>query len=301
MPSTPLVSVGVPVYNGELFLARALDSLLTQDMEDFEIVIADNASTDSTEQISRDYADRDARIRYHRNPRNLGLAKNFNLTFKLSTGKYFKWATHDDWHSSESLRLCVERLEACPSAGLCATGVAVVDEVGTQVGEWIPSVDLTTTPRMRMRMLLRTLGETHPMYGLLRASVLARTALMRSYVGSDRTLLAHLSLLAPMVHTPAVLHYYTVSATARQNYRPSLTYDPANAGRLPLRTWRLIGEHLRLVAQSGLSPADKVALAKDVLARFGVRDFRLLAAESYHTGRILITRARPRVPGRSRA
>lgn len=301
MPSTPLVSVGVPVYNGELFLSRAVDSLLAQDMEDFEIVISDNASTDSTEQISRAYARRDARIRYHRNPRNLGLAKNFNLAFMLSTGKYFKWAAHDDWHRPESLRLCVERLEAYPSAGLCATGVAIVDEFGTQIDEWVPPVDLATPPpRRRVQLLLRTLGETHPMYGLLRSSVLARTALMRSYVGSDRTLLAHLSLLAPMVDTPEVLHYYTVSATARQNYRPSLTYDPANAGRLPLRTWRLIREHLKLVARSGLSPADKAALAGDVLARFGVRDFRRLAAEAYHTGRILIARAQRRVAGQAR-
>ena len=93
---TPRVSLGFPVYNGERYLAAALDSLLGQTFRDLEVVICDNASTDRTAELCAAYAARDARVRYHRNPTNLGAAPNFNRTFELSRGEYFKWAAHDD-------------------------------------------------------------------------------------------------------------------------------------------------------------------------------------------------------------
>jgi glycosyltransferase involved in cell wall biosynthesis len=288
----PLVTVGVPVYNGERYLARALDSLLTQTFDDFEIVICDNASQDSTPRICETYAERDPRVRFHRNPDNLGLAGNYNRTFELARGDYFKWATHDDWHAPRSLELTVKALEAHPTASLCATGVAIVDEDGTEFDRWTPTVDLLAPPAyQRMHRLLWSMGETHPMYGLLRSSALGQTQLMQSYVGSDRTMLSELCLLGPIVQIPDVLHYYTISATARRGYRPSLTYDPANATRLPLRTWRLIAEHLRLVWRSRLSATQRLYLAGSVLGRFAVRDARRLAAEGYYTVRILTSRA----------
>src|SRR5687768_698587 len=80
----PRVSLGMPVYNGEPFIVEALDSLLAQTFEDFEIVICDNASTDGTEEICRMYAEKDERIRYFRNRTNYGYINNFNLTFRLS-------------------------------------------------------------------------------------------------------------------------------------------------------------------------------------------------------------------------
>ncbi|MGH9112849.1 MAG: glycosyltransferase family 2 protein [Acidimicrobiales bacterium] len=291
MPTAPLVTVGVPVYNGERYLARALDSLLAQTFDDFEIVICDNASQDSTPRICEAYAERDPRVVFHRNPDNIGLAGNYNRVFALARGDYFKWAAHDDWHSPQSLELTVKALEAHPAASLCATGVAIVDEDGTEVDRWAPTVDLLGPPaHQRMHRLLWSLGETHPMYGLLRSSALRQTRLMQSYVGSDRTMLSELSLLGPIVQIPDVVHYYTISATARRGYRPSLTYDPANVARLPLRTWRLIVEHLRLIRRSGLSARDQLYLAGSVLGRFGVRDARRLAAEGYYTLRILASR-----------
>src|SRR5690606_20552493 len=115
---------------------------------------------------------------------------------------------------------------------------------------------------------------------------------------SDRTLLAELSLIGPIVHTPEILHYYTL--VERPGYRPSLHYDPNNKGKLPLRTARLIYKHLDVVRRADLSLRYKALLAASVLGRFGVRDFRRLAAETYHTGRILTGRAvawRPSVAG----
>lgn len=290
--SSPLVSVGLPVYNGEGLLPRALDSLLAQDFTDFEIVICDNASHDKTEAIGREYAEHDSRVRYHRNPANIGLAGNFNRAFEMSRGTYFKWAAHDDWHAPESLSLSVEALEKNPEAVLCATGVTIVDETGSEIGSWTPDPELATTDACRrIRTLLATLGETHPMYGLVRSSALSQTHLVQSYVGSDRTMLAELSLLGPVVAVPQKLHFYTVSATARRNYRPSLHYDPENQDKLPLRTWRLISQHLGVIRRSGLKPHEQILVAGSVLNRFGVRDFRRLAAEAYYSAHILAARS----------
>src|SRR6266536_1939108 len=85
------VSIGLPVFNGERFVAEAIDSILAQTFEDFELIISDNASTDGTEEICRCYAEKDERIRFVRNRENYGAAFNFNQTFHLSSGGYFKW------------------------------------------------------------------------------------------------------------------------------------------------------------------------------------------------------------------
>jgi glycosyltransferase involved in cell wall biosynthesis len=293
MDKAPLVSIGLPVYNGAQFIDRALDSLLAQDLDDFEIVICDNASEDSTPKICAARAERDPRIRFFTNETNLGLVANFNRTFELSRGTYFKWAAHDDWHAPNSLSSCVELLDANSAAVACGTGVAVFDENGSQVAEWVPSVNLDITePHRRFHRLIFMLGWPHLLFGVMRSSALARTRLMQSYLGSDRTLLAELSLLGPIVQTPEILHFYTLSSSTRRGYPPSVIYSFANRDQLPLRTPRLIVKHLEVVRESGVEPRHKVLMAGSVIGRFGIRDFRRLAAELYHSARILAWRAR---------
>lgn len=301
----PLVSVGLPVYNGERYLRQALDAMLAQDLEDFELIVSDNASEDATAEIVKEYAAADPRVRYYRNDRNLGLTRNFNRVFELSTGKYFKWTAHDDWHPPQTLRACTEALEGDPSAVLCATAVAVIDEDGTVLEEWHPSVDLRVPePHLRLRRLLWSMGETHPLFGVIRADALRRTPLYRPFMGADRVLLAQLALMGPWWQLPEVMHHYRAPRLRPAGQGPpppsgppiSVILDPANRDRLPLRTWRLIYEHLALVARAPLAPRHKARLAMDVLGRFGVREGRRAAAELYHSGRILAARAARRQP-----
>jgi glycosyltransferase involved in cell wall biosynthesis len=296
--TAPLVSVGLPVYNGAEHLAKALDALVDQDLEDFEVIVCDNASTDATAEIARGYAARDGRIQYHRNEHNLGLAGNFNKAFQLSSGRYFKWWAHDDWHPRNLLSRTTEVLEADPSAVLCATGVAIMDDDGEVFEEWRPEVDLLTpAPHVRLHRLLWTLGETHPLFSVMRSQALARTPQYRPFVGGDRVLLAQLILMGGFAGVPDLLHYYRQArmrpGARKDPNKPSQAeiLDPANKGKLPSRTWRLCYEHLRLVAAAPAGPKERLAMAGDVLARFGVRDARLLAAEAYHSGRILASRA----------
>jgi glycosyltransferase involved in cell wall biosynthesis len=110
--SRPVVSIGVPVYNGERFLARTLESLLAQTYAPLEVIVCDNASTDRTAAIATAYAARDPRVRYVRNPSNIGAIPNFLLTLQLATGKYFTWTAADDARPPAAIEVCVAALEA---------------------------------------------------------------------------------------------------------------------------------------------------------------------------------------------
>ncbi len=284
----PRISVGIPVYNGAQLLPRALDALLGQDIEDFEVVISDNASTDRTEEVCARYAALDPRIRYYRNAENEGLARNFNRVFERARGEYFKWASHDDWVAPSFLRECAEALDADPASVLCAPSVVIVDGTGRRVGDWHPVTDLRAPEAwVRMHRLLWSLGEPHALYGLMRASALRKTRLLGGFLGADRVLLAELCLLGGIHQLPCDLHYYTVDQGVRTGRRYSRINDPATRHRVPLRTWRLWGEHERLVLRSNLTLRDKALLVADVSARFGLKDARRLAAETYHAARSL--------------
>ena len=116
----PRVSVGLPVYNGERFLAQAIDSVLQQTHSDLELVISDNASTDRTEEICRSYTTQDSRVRYFRSSANIGACRNFSRVFELSRAPYFKWACYDDICVPGFLEKCVA-VWTSPRMFWCAT------------------------------------------------------------------------------------------------------------------------------------------------------------------------------------
>ena len=127
------ISIGLPVYNGELFLKEAIDAVLNQTFRDFELIISDNASTDRTAQICRDYAANDSRIRYYRNETNIGANPNFRRVFALSSTEYFKWVSHDDLQTLDFLEKTVAIMEQDPDIVLCYPRVRVIDEAGNTI------------------------------------------------------------------------------------------------------------------------------------------------------------------------
>ncbi len=136
--SIPLISIGVPVYNGKRYLREALDSALAQDYPHFEVIVSDNASTDGTEAVAREYAEKDARIRYWRNAENLGALPNFGQAFALSNGKYFTWLACDDVLSSPRyLSTTAAFLDANPDVMLCGGDFHLLDLEGPgQLTTW---------------------------------------------------------------------------------------------------------------------------------------------------------------------
>ncbi|HEV7223978.1 MAG TPA: glycosyltransferase family 2 protein [Pirellulales bacterium] len=211
----PRVSIGLPVYNGENYLALAIDSLLGQSYQDFELIVSDNASTDRTEAICRAYAARDARIRYCRETENRGAAWNFNRLVGLAQGEYFKWAAHDDLCAPEWLARCVDVLDRDSSVVLCFTKHAPIDAEGRpfkatrrDAGERAPKREFDASqPHRRYRDVLVHCDWCYEMFGLARTRLMRRTGLQRAYFGGDKMLLAELSLLGRFEEVPEILFY----------------------------------------------------------------------------------------------
>jgi len=95
-PSSPKISIGMPVYNGGQFIRKRLESLLSQTFTDFELIISDNASTDDTQKICEEFVEKDQRIKYFRQEKNFGVSWNCNFVLEKASGEYFFWAAADD-------------------------------------------------------------------------------------------------------------------------------------------------------------------------------------------------------------
>lgn len=209
---TPLVSIGFPVYNGAEFLSRALDSILSQDFKDFEIIIADNASTDDTERLCRDYAKKDSRIRYVRNPTNIGVNPNHNLVFEMNRGRYFAWAAHDIEQLPGMLSRCVREMQTGPGAPvLVYPRCELAGDSGMPAGWQQPSIASNhAKPSQRVDAVIRNIVFVTQHYGLFDTGALRKTRLNGSYPSSDYVLTAELAMLGEIREIPEVLLRRTI-------------------------------------------------------------------------------------------
>ena len=204
--SRPTVSFAIPVRNGERFLGRALDSILAQDFDDFEVIVCDNASTDGTGKLVRDFARRDPRVRYIRNEENIGQIENFNRVFELSRGEFFRWMGADDWLEPDYARKCVAVLDTRPDAVGVTTQWRFMDDAGhiETIAVPGPRVD-ASTPYRRLCLTLRLLQNPQallfdPIYSLIRRDALQRTGLLPINPWTDRLLALELCLLGSFCH-----------------------------------------------------------------------------------------------------
>jgi glycosyltransferase involved in cell wall biosynthesis len=279
----PRVSIGVPVYNGEPFLEEALDSILTQTFEDFEVIISDNASTDRTEMICRLYMAKDTRIRYFRNKVNLGAAKNYNRVFELSSGVYFKWAAADDLCAPDFLAKCVAVLDGHPEVILCYPKTSIIDECGNVIGYYDRSLDLRS-PREsdRFRRAIRMTAECNAVFGLIRSDILEKTSLIGNYISSDRILLAELSLYGHFYEIPERLFFRRQHARASSSNKSIENqqefFDPKTKGKICMLGWTLLFQHLLVIRHAPLKPSEKLRSLLGVL-RFSLSHRRLLVKD----------------------
>ena len=93
---TPQVSIGLPVFNGEKYLEKTLNSLLDQKLSNFELIISDNNSNDNTANICKNYSNQDKRIKYYKQENNKGFWYNYKFVLDKSIGEYFIWVAADD-------------------------------------------------------------------------------------------------------------------------------------------------------------------------------------------------------------
>ncbi|MHC4983752.1 MAG: glycosyltransferase family 2 protein [Planctomycetota bacterium] len=291
------VGIGLPVYNGTKYLRKTLDSILAQTYQDLELVISDNASTDSTENICRSYAAKDKRITYHRRAKNIGSAGNFNSAFGLSRSEYFKWIAADDEIAPLFLERCVEALDSDPEAVLAHPRAVIIDEFKNELhcGTFRYGLaDLSLKkPADRLRHMFLH-ASVYPIFGLIRSSVLRKTPLLRSCVGADYCLLVDLLLLGKFAEIPEYLmrlrahaggHSCKVTEALRKGTRDyekeAQWWNPNCRRNVVLPYWRRMGEHLLSVLRSGTSLREKIAMVA-LLCRVGNWWRRELGKEALH-------------------
>ena len=261
-----LVTVGLAVFNGDNYLAEAIESILAQTHSNFELLISDNASTDRTAEICQHYAARDSRVRYHRNERNLGANPNFNRLVGPASGAFFKWMAHDDLLAPNCLEKSVEALQVNRNAVLCHTAVKMIDENGDGLCINENKLQGTRSSRVSDRLGAMILEDPNcqSIFSLFRTDVLRRTRLFHIEHNGDRLLMVEAAMQGPFVHInePLFLNrvhskrYTAQSFTiARDNW--AFWYDTNSTKKRDFPLWRSYFEYFRLVNRQIDSSADR--------------------------------------------
>lgn len=286
----PLVSIGLPVYNGDRFLAETIDCLLGQRDVRLELVISDNGSTDDTEKICRLAAEHDDRVRYVRVEQNRGAAWNFNRVVELARGSYFTWAAHDDLYTPNSLSRCVAVLEADPGVSLAFGRAVDIDGDGKVLYEYPPLAYADGSgAATRGRDVLRTPSPCFEVFGVVRRTQLLKTGMIGAYTSSDRALLYELALNGRFHELPDVLFHHRQHEdrsvfTHRDPRDRDAWFDPDRATVMTLPRWRLVIEHVRAVMRTPLPPPER-ALALGHVAAWAARKASPLARDLAAWGR----------------
>jgi glycosyltransferase involved in cell wall biosynthesis len=250
----PHLTVGMPVYNGERYVRQAIESILSQTFQDLELIISDNASTDATERICKDYAAKDPRVRYYRSDRNRGAAWNNNQVVKLARGEFFKWQCHDDYCDTTFLEKCLAILHCDPNVVLCYPQFVRVDEQGRCLGIKSSGVAGGAKPVERFRSMIYRRDSCEEVYGVSRTAVMKKTALIGPYSYSDDTFLAELILHGQFYQIPEPLFFYRIHPGQSTRSYPSrsalMAWFNPSASRFSLPFLRLFRGYLSLVWRS---------------------------------------------------
>jgi glycosyltransferase involved in cell wall biosynthesis len=251
----PIVSIGMPLYNGEPFLASALSSILAQSYTDFELIVSDNASTDGSMDVVQAFAARDSRIRIRRSEKNLGAAANYNVLVELARGKYFKWAAHDDILAPDYLARCVEALDRNPDAVLAYPATVMIDERGTPTDEDpydVGGLD-DREPHVRFRRYMERAWPRcgcNAVFGLIRTDLLKQSRLIGAYASSDKILLGELALLGRFIQLPDPLFLRREHTGSSVRANPdiaarNLWFDTSAPGSTGFPRWKWLGEYAK--------------------------------------------------------
>jgi glycosyltransferase involved in cell wall biosynthesis len=276
----PRVSIGLPVYNAEAFLQETLDSVLAQTFQDFELIISDNCSTDRTHEICLGYVARDKRVRYFMNDTNMGAAKNYNCTFALARGEYFKWLAADDAIEPHFLERCVNLLDSDPEMVLACSNYIIVNEhsetlppLATYPPEHFHNL-ASPRPNVRFRKLwAHPAGDAviMPVFGLIRHHVLRQTQLIQPFVDSEFPLIVDLVLKGKFGHAPEYLNRirsHPNSYTRLQHRRSEpmrgeaemLWFDPQSRSKSVAFYWRRLWEFVKLILASDETHIGKMVM-----------------------------------------
>ena len=198
--SNPKISIGMPVYQAEKYIQRALDSLLGQTNGNFELIISDNASTDETSKVCQEYANLDDRIKYVRQPINRGAVGNFEFVLSASRGEYFMWAAHDDIWSPDFIQINLNFLESNKDyvASICPVRFNDGDFEPISMGD----MPLTGLPYQRFGQFFNCWHANSRFYSLFRTQELKVCPYHGSdFLGSDWVIMLYIIMQGKMNRT----------------------------------------------------------------------------------------------------
>ncbi|MFC9692429.1 glycosyltransferase family 2 protein [Kribbella sp. NPDC056951] len=275
----PRLSIGLPVYNGEEYLAQSLDAVLGQTYTDFELILSSNASTDGTDDICREYAARDERITFYRQDRNVGAAPHHDFVFQKSHGELFKWASGDDLWGRDLVAKCIDLLDANPDAVLTHTYTAAIDGEDNiiQALEYPLHTDAVEAPE-RLRSQLRDADlpgaiQADDFYGVIRSDVLRKVKPHGSFYHADQVFMAELVLHGRFLEVPEWLYFRRHHDGRALQANPTISswsrnLDPKRSNKLVHPPIRLVAEYIlgyyAAVRRSPLSAADKRACKRHI-------------------------------------
>lgn len=221
----PRLSIGVPVYNGEDYIEEALRSHLDQDFTDFEMIVSDNCSTDSTAEIVRSLSKEDDRITYTRTDENVGGPANFNRLFRLSTGELFRWAAADDRIEPGYLSKVISLMDADETIVIGHSDCVLIDpksdpmlqmDQGYLGGDgYLEAIRLnppegddrfeSSEPKNRIDAIINNNHRHFYIFGVMRRDVMFQTRLHGPFYGGDRTFLVEMAMRGRFKKVPEPL------------------------------------------------------------------------------------------------
>ena len=295
---SPRLTVGLPVYNGERYLDETIQAIRAQSYEDFELFVADNASTDGTRDIVEAHAAEDPRIVLDVATENRGASYNWNRCYAQAATEFFTWACADDIPLPGKYDACIQLLDSWPEAVLAYSGTELIDEHGALTGPFddIGPVE-EDTQAARLERIVRDLVLVHPLFGVIRTDVLTTTRGMEPYKRADTVLLGELALRGHFAFTPDVhfhrrMHPEVSMQGSDEAIAAHYTGSPSSGPIFP--NARLLRGHLEAIKEAPLSRAEKLQAVR-ALRRWRYRKPFLREVRAGAKGRAM--QLRRKLPG----
>ena len=293
------VSIGIPVYNGERFVADSIRSILAQDHQDLDIVIADNASTDSTLDICRDLTSGDERVRILTSDENRGAAWNYNRVLEAARAPFFKWAAADDICLPGFVGRCLDALvEGGPDVHIAFPKSVLIDEQGA-TGEPIDDAHLAllaAAPSERVRRLLTNRFEWHPVFGVMRTDAVKATRWMGAYVYADVVFLVEMAMGGRVVQLDEMLflrRYHPYRPLNHSTFKTQAAWFDTRTGAKPvLPQARLARELSSVILRSELPLAERARCLTAASRSWILPHWRHIGGEVKLAGRELVAARR---------
>jgi glycosyltransferase involved in cell wall biosynthesis len=276
----PLVSIGMPLHNEAQYLRDALNALLRQDYANLELILSDNASSDSTPTICQQYAANDRRIRFTRYDRNIGAQENFNHLVSEAKGTYFFWAAGHDLWAPTFVSACVTVLKGDQSVVLAYPQTQRIRADGSPIDVYPSNIDTRGLSSAARYKAFLWHVDCNLVYGVWRREVLARSGLFRDIYAPDLLLLSEMSLRGAFakVQQPLWLRRYQRAPETSEQKKDRILRDlkPSEAASCSTRSLvqhyrSLRSAHFALLQRSPMGLCTRLNLLLHTWLAFAVR------------------------------